>query len=117
MERPHSSPGEVELYASFRKYLGGRFSAAGLKVHFGVRSRPGVSFLDSVSPTFRDAIAAGLASGLARCFPDAAETVGVTVIAAEEDETASSYNAFYQAALMVVEQARVLVQVTSDQAD
>ncbi|MCX6367351.1 MAG: hypothetical protein NTX57_11660 [Armatimonadetes bacterium] len=66
---PPVSPGEIELYASFKQHLGPRFVAAGLRVQFHYNQTPGFHFRVPVSDEYRDAIQRGIQDGMASRFP------------------------------------------------
>jgi hypothetical protein len=104
------TPGEVEVYGTFRKHLGPRFAGAGLGVQFHYNQTPGIHFKTEPPAEYREGILKGLRDGLALRFPlfPASATIWVTRIDASDVD--SSWMTFYQAARMVIEQAYSLTQ-------
>src|SRR5687768_1771050 len=102
---PQIAPGEVELSAYFRRHLGARFEAAGLRVQFHYNQQPGIHFKVAAPAEFRDAIINSLQDGLALRFPDFPKHASVWVLEVTADEVDSSPRAFYRAGRMVIDQA------------
>ena len=104
------TPGEVEVYGTFRKHLGPRFSGAGLAVQFHYNQAPGIHFKAGVPSEYREAIIKGLNDGMALRFLEFPESASIWITRVDAHEVDSSWMAFYQAARMVVEQAYALAQ-------
>jgi hypothetical protein len=99
------TPGECELFGSYRVHLGPRMEAAGLGIQFHYNQVPGIHFKTAVADEYRNAILQGLQEGMALRFPDFPETGSVWVVDVKADEVESSRRAFYRAARLVIEQA------------
>jgi len=99
------TPGECELFGSYRMHLGPRMEAAGLGIQFHYNQVPGVHFKTDVPDEYRGAILQGLEEGMALRFPDFPETGSVWVVDIKIDQVESSRRAFYRAARLVIEQA------------
>jgi hypothetical protein len=105
-----TTPGQVEVYGTFSKHLGPRFTAAGVGVQFHYNQVPGVHFKAEAPSEYREAILKGLADGMALRFPEFPASGSIWITRVEVHPIDSSWNAFYRAARMVVEQAFSLVQ-------
>src|SRR5258706_1497640 len=110
MSQPSMMPGEVEVYGSFSKHLGPRFSGAGVGVQFHYNQEAGIHFKVDVPPEYRDAILKGLRDAIAARFPKFPESASIWIMRVDVHEVDSSWVAFYRAARMVVEQAYSLTQ-------
>lgn len=103
-------PGQVEIYGSFSKHLGPRFSGAGVGVQFQYNQEGGIHFKADVPSEYREAIVKGLRDTMAIRFPEFPSSASIWVTRVDAHEIDSSRAAFYQAARMVVEQAFSLSQ-------
>ncbi len=110
MPRTPITPGELKVHCTFSKHLGGRFTSAGLEIDFHYNQEPGVHFKADVPPEFREATLKGLHDAMSLRFPQFPQTASIWITRVESDEFASSWDAFYRAARMVVEQAYSLTQ-------
>lgn len=99
------NPGEVEVFGTFSKHLGPRFSGAGLGIQFHYNQEPGIHFKTDVPSEYREAIMKGLRDAMATRFPDFPQSASIWVTRVEPHAVDSSWTAFYLAARMVVEQA------------
>lgn len=104
------APSEVELSAFFRRHLGPRNEAAGLRVEFHYNQTPGIHFKVSAPKEYRDAITEGLKDGLAQRFPDLPATTAVWVLEVMINPVEASRHAFYCVGRMVIDQAFSLVE-------
>ena len=104
-----ASPTDLELVASFRRHLGPRFEAAGLRVQFHSNQTPGIHVRVPVSEEYRASIVRGLQDGMASCFPHGAASACIWVTEVTDHEVDSSQDAFYRLARSIIEQARALV--------
>ena len=109
----HVAPGEVELSAYFRKHLGPRFEAAGLRVQFHYNQPPGIHFKIAAPEEYREAIIRGIRDGLALRFPDFPNSASVWILDVTVDEVESSRRAFYRAGRMVIDLAFSLTESSS----
>jgi len=114
MSQLHKTPGEVDVYGTFRKHLGPRFSEAGLGIQFHSNQQPGIRFKVDVASEYREAIQKGLQDAMLLRFPDYSESISIWVTRVEAHEVNSSWMAFYQAARMVADQAYSLAQASVD---
>lgn len=110
MPQLSKTPGEVEVYGTFSKHLGPRFSGAGLAVQFHYNQEPGIHFKADVPSDYRGAILKGLNDGMAIRFPEFPKSASIWITRIDAHEVDSSWMAFYQAARMVVEQAYSITQ-------
>jgi len=110
---PPTSPGEIELYASFSQHLGPRFEAAGLRVQFHYNQTPGIHFRVPVSDEYRNSILRGIQDGMASRFPQFPSSGSIWITEVTEHEVDSSQRAFYRVGRAIVEQAYALVTSTS----
>jgi hypothetical protein len=108
---PRNHPGEVEHAAFFNQHVGPRFQSAGLRVQFHYNQTPGIHFKVEPSAEYADAILRGLRHGLDRHFPSFPSTGSIWIKEIMIDEVSSSQAAFYRAALLVIHQARALVEI------
>ncbi len=106
---PPSSPGEIELYASFNQHLGPRFEAAGLRVQFHYNQTPGIHFRVPVSDEYRDSILRGIQDGMASRFPQFPASGSIWITEVTEHEVDSSQRAFYRVGRAIIEQVHALV--------
>jgi hypothetical protein len=104
------APGEVEVYSTFSKHLRGRFASVGLGIQFHYNPKPGIHFKSDVPPEYREAILKGLRDAMSLRFPQFPESASIWITRVEAHEVDSSWNAFYRAARIVVEQAYLLTQ-------
>jgi hypothetical protein len=104
------TPGATSVYGRFTRDLGPRLSSAGLGVQFHYNQPPGIHFKVDVPPDLRDAILQGLADALAARFPDFPATASIWVTEVDQHPVNSSWDAFYKAARMVIDQAYSLSQ-------
>jgi hypothetical protein len=109
---PHlpNAPGELEVFGMFSRHLGPRFSGAGVGIQFHYNQQPGIHFKVEPPSEYREAIATGLRDAMLACFPEFPSSGSIWVTRVEAHPVDSSWNAFYQAAWMVVEQALSLAQ-------
>lgn len=108
---PLNHPGEVEHYAFFNTHLGPRFQSAGLRVQFHYNQKPGIHFIVHPPEEYADAIMKGLRHGLTRYFPNFPDSGSVWITEVTANDITSSQAAFYRAALLVMHQARALVDI------
>lgn len=108
-------PGQVEIYGHFRKHLGPRYMAAGLRLQFHYNQIPGIHFKVAVSEEYKVAITKGIRDGMSLRFPDFPETGSVWITEATEHPVDSSPLAFYLAARCVIDEAYTLTQVKDHQ--
>lgn len=108
---PRHHPGDVEHFVSFNQHLGPRFQSAGLRVQFHHNQAPGIHFKVDPPVEYADAILRGLHDGLDRYFPSFPSTGSIWINEVVVDEVNSSKAAFYRAALLVLHQARALVDI------
>ncbi len=59
----HSTPGEIEVCGFYRRHLGPRVEAAGLRVQFHYNQTPGVHFKVEPPGEYRAAILRGIEQG------------------------------------------------------
>lgn len=104
-----NAPGEVEVYGRYSKHLGPRFEGAGLGIQFHYNQIPGVHFKVEPREEYRGAILRGIEDGIAARFPDFPRS-GSIWITEISDGIDSSQQAFYLAAVMVIEQAFTLTE-------
>jgi hypothetical protein len=109
-----TAPGEV-VYGHFRKPVGPRFMAAGLRLQFHYNQIPGIHFKVAVPEEYKGAIVKGIKEGMSVRFPDFPETGSVWITEVTEDPVDSSQVAFYLAARCVIEQAYTLKQLKDHQ--
>ncbi|HEU5181464.1 MAG TPA: hypothetical protein VFW45_11770 [Candidatus Polarisedimenticolia bacterium] len=105
---PPASPGEIELYASFRKHLGPRFEAAGLRVQFHYNQAPGIHFRVPIAAEYRDSILRGIQDGMAARFPLFPSSGSIWITEVTVYDVDSSQRAFYRVARSIIEQAYAL---------
>jgi hypothetical protein len=98
------APGEVEIYGYFRKHLGPRFMAAGLRIQFHYNQDPGIHFKAPVSERYEEAILEGLKDAMSIRYPDFPKT-GSIWITEVTDDVDSSWMALYLAARGVIDLA------------
>lgn len=110
MAHPPKAPGETEIYGTFSRHLGPRFSGAGLGIQFHYNQQPGIHFKVEPSPEYRQAIVSGLTDAMAACFPEFPPTGSIWITRVDDHPVDSSQDAFYRAAWMVVEQAASIVR-------
>jgi hypothetical protein len=109
---PYNEPREIEVYSYFRKHLGPRMEAAGLRVQFHYNQTPGVHFKIHPSEEYRDAIIKGIEDGMAARFPEFPKTGNIWITEITEHEVDSCQNAFYKAGRAVIDQAYSPTQFT-----
>ena len=108
---PSTLPGEVEISCFYRKHLGPRMEAAGLRVQFHYNQIPGIHFKVQPREEYRNAILNGIDDGMKTRFPDFPKTGSIWVTDILEDEVDSCELAFYKAGRLVVEQTYALKQL------
>ncbi len=89
----------------FSRHLGPRFSGAGLGIQFHYNQQPGIHFKVEPPLEFREAITTGIRDAMLACFPHFPPSGSVWITRVEAHPVDSSYNAFYQVAWMVMQQA------------
>jgi hypothetical protein len=107
-------PGEVELQGRFRRHLGPRITAAGLRIQFHRNQVPGIHFKVEPESEYRPDIERGLRDGMEARFPGVIGSWSIWVIGIEEHEVDSSPQAFYRVSRMLVEQAYFLARPDAD---
>jgi hypothetical protein len=103
--------GEIEVGCFYRRHLGPRMEAAGLRVQFHYNQKPGGHFKVQPREEYRSAILRGIKEGMAARFPDFPETGSIWIAAILEDEVDSCERAFYKAGRLVIEQTYALEQI------
>lgn len=106
-----TSPGEIEVSCFYRRHLGPRMEAAGLRVQFHYNQKPGVHFKVQPREEYREAILRGIDDGMAARFPSFPSTGSIWITEVLEDEVDSNERAFYNAGRLVIEQAYALKQI------
>jgi len=109
------SPGEDEVHGRFRKPLGSRFMAAGLRLQFHYNQVPGIRFKVAMRKEYREATLKGIQDGMNARFPSFPRTGSICITEVVEDPVASSETAFSLAARCVIDQAYSLSQVAREQ--
>jgi len=104
----YNLPGEIEVSCFYRKHLGPRMEAAGLRVQFHYNQKPGVQFRVQPREEYRSAILRGIEVGMAARFPDFPKAGSVWITEIMDDQVNSCERAFYNAGRLVVEQAYAL---------
>jgi len=108
------SPGQVDIYGRFSKYVGARFMGAGLRLQFHYNQIPGIHFKVAIREEYREATLKGIKDGMSIRFPDFPETGSIWITEVAEDPIESSEMAFYLAARCVIDQAFSLTQVAHE---
>jgi len=111
----NKTPGEVEIFGTYRLHLGPRYETAGLRVQFHYNQEPGIHFKAESSAEYRDSIITGLQDGMSSRFPDFPITGSLWITEVLENHTYSSQRAFYRAARMVIDQAFTLVGLRKEE--
>jgi hypothetical protein len=106
-------PSGYEVGSFFRRHLGPRIEAAGLRVQFHFNQKPGIHFKVQPREEYRNAILKGIEEGMAARFPTFPSTGSIWVTEISDDEVASCERAFYLAGRLVIEQAYVLCQISN----
>lgn len=104
-------PRQIEHLAWFSQHLGGRFRAAGLRIQFHDNQEIGIHWKVACPDEYREAILQGLRDGMNDCFPGYLASGGVWIKEVIIDDVNSSADAFYRAGLLVVAQARALLDM------
>lgn len=107
-----SAPGEIELCSFYRRHLGPRMEAAGLRVQFHYNQKPGVHFKVEPPEAYRAAILRGIEQGMAERFPNFPNSGSIWITEVIADEVDSCELAFYKAGRLVIEQAYALHNLT-----
>jgi hypothetical protein len=105
-------PGEVEHYSWYAQHTGPRFHSTGLGIAFHYNQPPGIHFKTSLLLEYQAAIVKGIEDGLAECFPDFPSTGSIWISKASIDDVHSSQTAFYRVALLVIRQAKALMEIS-----
>jgi hypothetical protein len=105
-----TTPGELEVYGFYRKHLGPRMEAAGLRLEFHYNQKPGIYFKVQPSEEYRKGILQGIKDGMAARFPNFPSTGSIWITEISEHEVDSSERAFYKAGRLVIDQAYSLTQ-------
>jgi hypothetical protein len=107
-----STPGEIEVCGFYRRHLGPRMEAAGLRVQFHYNQKPGVHFKVEPPEEYRAAILRGIEHGTAARYPDFPKSGSIWITEVLVDEVNSCELAFYKAGRLAVEQAYALQTFT-----
>lgn len=105
-------PLQIEHLAWFRQHLGGRFRAAGLRIQFHDNQEAGIHWKVACPDEYRAAILQGLQEGMQDAFPQYLASNGVWITEVLADDVSSSSDAFYRAGLLVVAQAKALLELS-----
>jgi hypothetical protein len=109
-----TTPGEIEVYSLYRKHLGPRMEAAGLRVQFHYNQKPGIHFkIQPREEEYRNAILKGIEEGMAARFPNFPSTGSIWITEISEHEVDSCELAFYRAGRLVIDQAYSLAKQPS----
>lgn len=103
-----TTPGELEVFASYRRHLGPRYEAAGVRLQFHYNQVPGIHLRAEVPVEYRDAIVDGIETAMSRRYPGLLSRASVWVVEIVDDEVDSSPVAFRRAAEAAIEQAYFL---------
>jgi hypothetical protein len=108
-----NEPGKIEISCFYRKHLGPRMEAGGLRVQFHYNQIPGIHFKAQPREEYRNAILKGIEDGMADRFPDFPKTGSVWITEIFDNQIDSSKLAFYRAGRLVIEQAYSLQQISN----
>jgi len=100
-----TTPGPIEVCGYYRRFLGPRIEAAGLRVEFSYNQKPGVHFKAEPPAEYRAAILRGIEHGMAERYPDFPKSGSIWITEVLVHEVGSCESAFYKAGRLVVEQA------------
>jgi hypothetical protein len=106
-------PGANEVGSFYRKHLGPRMEAAGLRVQFHYNQKPGIHFKVQPREEYRNAILMGIEEGMAKRFPTFPSTGTIWITEILDDEIDSCERAFYLAGRLVIEQAYAIRQISN----
>ena len=113
MTPPRSkTPLQIEHLAWFSQHLGGRFRAAGLRIQFHDNQEAGIRWKVACPEEYQAAILQGLHEGMNDAFPQYLASSGVWIMEVLVDDVNSSSDAFYRAGLLVVAQAKALLELS-----
>jgi hypothetical protein len=107
-----STPGEIEVCGFYRRHLGPRMEAAGLRVQFHYNQKPGVYFKVEAPEEYRAAILRGIEHGMAARYPEFPKSGSIWITEVLVDEVDSCELAFYKAGRLAIEQAYALQNFT-----
>lgn len=105
-------PLQIEHLAWFSQHLGGRFRTAGLRIQFHDNQEAGILWKVACPEEYRAAIVQGLRDGMNDAFPQYLASRGVWITQVLVDDVNSSPDAFYRAGLLVVAQAKTLLELS-----
>lgn len=105
-------PLQTEHLAWFSQHLGGRFRTAGLRIQFHDNQQAGIHWQVACPEEYQAAILQGLHEGMNDAFPHYLASSGVWITEVLVDDVSSSPDAFYRAALLVIAQARALLELS-----
>lgn len=113
MKNQHNRvPLQTEHLAWFSQHLGGRFRTAGLRIQFHDHQEAGIHWKAACPGEYRAAILQGLHDGMTDVFPHYLASGSVWITAVLVDDVNSSPDAFYRAGLLVVAQAKALLDLS-----
>ncbi len=108
VDMTRSTPGEIEVCGFYRRHLGPRMEAAGLRVQFHYNQTPGVHFKIEPPAEYRAAILRGIEHGMAARYPDFPKSGSIWITEVLVDEIDSCESAFYKAGRLAIELAYAL---------
>lgn len=113
MTNQHSKvPLQIEHLAWFSQHLGGRFRTAGLRIQFHDNQEAGIRWRVACPEEYQAAILQGLHEAMSGAFPQYLASSGLWITEVLVDKISSSPDAFYRAALLVVAQAKALLELS-----
>ncbi|KAB0325162.1 MULTISPECIES: hypothetical protein [Janthinobacterium] len=105
-------PLQIEHLAWFSQHLGGRFRAAGLRIQFHDNQEAGIQWKVACPEEYQAAILQGLREGMNDAFPQYLASRSVWITDVLVDDVNSSPDAFYRVSLLVVAQAKMLLELS-----
>ncbi|UQV43905.1 hypothetical protein KIV45_18595 [Janthinobacterium lividum] len=105
-------PLQIEHLAWFSQHLGGRFRTAGLRIQFHDNQEAGIHWKVACPEEYQAAILQGLHEGMNDAFPQYLASSGVWITEVLVDNVSSSPDTFYRASLLVVAQAKALLELS-----
>jgi hypothetical protein len=106
-------PNGYEVGSFYRRHLGPRMEAAGLRVQFHYNQKPGIHFKVQPREEYRSAILKGIEEGMQARFPTFPSSGSIWITEILDDEIHSCERAFYIAGRLVMEQAYALKQISN----